>query len=546
MPDHKSFLAPLRHKGYRQFWLGSITSNLGALIQGVGAAWMMTSISSSDHMVALVQATTAMPIMLLSLVAGAVADNFERRRVILLAQIFMLIASATLTFCAWFGLLSPWMLLAFTFVIGCGTAVSYPSWQASIGDVVPREEVSRAVSLNAVAVNLTRSIGPALGGLLVAASGAAGAFAATTMCYLALTIMLLRWNIREKISGLPREHMGRAIKAGLSYFIMSPNLMNACFRGFCFGASAIAVLALLPIVAHRKLEGGPITFGMMLGAFGIGAVIAALLNARLRARFANETIIALSFGGFAISEAIIALSQTIALSVAAVVLAGACWVIALSLFNTAIQLSSPRWVVGRSLSLYQTAIFSGMAGGSWLWGHLAESYSIGLAFWIAALLTLGGMLLGFLMPMPSLESHDLSPLQQFREPKLHLDISPNSGSIAINIDFEIADEDTEEFLQLMAWRRRVRIRDGANDWMLMRDLEHPTQWTEFYRTATWADYIRHNQRRTKADGDQHERLLELHRGPKPVMARRFIERSAISADDELLHQIISTDAEPPL
>lgn len=536
MPDRTTLLSPLAHAQFRKLWTASIASNLGTLIQTVGAGWLMTSITSSENMVALVQASAAMPIMLFSIVAGAIADNFDRRRVILVAQVFLCAISFLLTGSAGFGFVTPWTLLTLTFLIGCGTALAYPAWQASIGDLIPRDDVANAVSLSAIAVNITRSVGPAIGGVVVAVGGAAAAFAANTIFCVGLVATFLRWERRQDIGNLPREDIGQAILAGLSYVSMSPHLLKVYLRSFVFGAAAIAVLALLPVVTHQKIGGGPLAYGLMLAAFGVGAVLAALLNAHLRSRLSSEALIRISFGCFVASELAVAASSQVAVLAVAIVIAGASWVIALSLFNTTVQLSAPRWVAGRALAFYQTASFGGMTGGSWLWGTIAESKSLDAAFFFAALLAIAGLLIGILLPMPMLETADLDPLQHFKEPMLRLNIRPRSGPIAVHIDYEIREEDTEEFLELMEWRRRVRIRDGAKSWRLLRDLENPSIWMETYHTPTWADYIRHNQRRTNADGDNHHRLLALHRGERPIGARRFIERQVIPPADDVFHQ----------
>jgi len=536
MPDRKPFLAPLSHQTFRNIWFASIFSNLGGLIQGVGAAWMMTSITSSENMVALVQASTTLPIMLFSLIAGAIADNFDRRQVMLVAQSFMFSVSTLLAAITYLGWISPWLLLAFTFLIGCGTALNNPAWQASVGDMVPREDVSGAVSLNSMGFNLTRSVGPAIGGGIVAFAGAAAAFTANASSYLALIITLLRWKTVKPAGALPREEIGQAVLAGLRYVSMSPNLLKVFVRSFVFGFSAVAILALLPIVARDMMGGGPLTYGLMLGGFGFGAVIGAYLNTGLRERLTSENIVRCAFAGFAISEAIIAASSSVISIAAAVVLAGACWVIALSLFNTIVQLSTPRWVVGRALSLYQTATFGGMAAGSWLWGSLAETYGVGNAFSLAAIFVASGVLIGWVLPMPLFASLDLDPLNTFREPELQLEIVPRSGPIAIHIVYDIRDEDLPEFLDLMAERRRIRIRDGAQAWALMRDLENPGKWTETYHTPTWVDYVRHNIRRTKADAENYERLRGLHQGAAPPKVHRMIERQVIPAAGDVFHQ----------
>ena len=541
MPERRPFLAPLGNPTFRNIWIASIFSNLGGLIQGVGAAWMMTSLTTSENMIALVQASTTLPIMMFSLVAGAIADNFDRKSVMLVAQAFMFSVSALLAAIAYLGWISPWLLLAFTFLIGCGTALNNPAWQASVGDMVPREDVAGAVSLNSMGFNLTRSVGPAIGGLIVALGGAAAAFTANAASYVALVIALLRWKSPRSAGALPREEIGQAIVAGLRYVSMSPNLLKVFARSFVFGLSAVAILALLPVVARDVIGGGPLTFGLMLGGFGIGAVGGAYFNTALRERLTSENIVRCAFAGFAISEAAIGATSNTVIIAGAVVLAGACWVLALSLFNTIVQLSTPRWVVGRALSFYQMATFGGMAAGSWLWGSLAESYGVGSSLSIAAVVVACGVLIGLVLPMPVFASLNLDPLDTFREPELQLEIVPRSGPIAIHVTYEIRDEDLPDFLALMIERRRIRIRDGAQAWALMRDLQNPQRWTETYHTPTWVDYVRHNTRRTKADAENFDRLRALHQGEALPQVRRMIERQVIPPPGDVFHQ---TQIEP--
>lgn len=536
MPERRSFLSPLKHPAYRSIWGASIASNLGGLIQGVGAAWMMASISQSENMVALVQASTTLPLMLFSLLSGAIADNYDRRRVMLTAQVFMFCVSSLLALFAYLDLITPWLLLLFTFLLGSGTALNNPSWQASVGDLVPREDLAGAVSLNSVGFNITRSVGPAIGGMIVAAAGAAAAFAANTVSYFTLIFALSRWQPDLPQQTLPREALGQAIGAGLRYVAMSPNIGKVLFRGFVFGLTASAVLALLPVVVRDLVGGGALTYGVMLGAFGAGAIAGALANSRLREVLSSEDIVRCAFAGFALSATIIGISPYAIVTSLALLVAGACWVLALSLFNTVVQLSTPRWVVGRALSLYQTATFGGMAGGSWLWGLMAESQGVTNAFFASSLLMIVGVAIGLWLPMPAFASLDLDPLNRFNEPPLKLDIRPRSGPIVVNIDYEIADEDLQEFLAVMVERRRIRIRDGARNWALMRDLENPDIWTETYHTPTWVEYVRHNQRRTKADAETTDRLLALHRGKEKPRVHRMIERQAIPPAGDIFHE----------
>ncbi|WP_415184729.1 MFS transporter [Phaeovulum sp.] len=533
MPQTTSTLALFRNRTFRVLWIAALASNFGGLVQAVGAAWMMATLSQSQSMVALVQSSVTLPIMIFSLAAGVFADNFDRRRVMLVAQGFMLVVSFVLAFLAYNELLTPWLLLGFTFLIGCGTALHNPSWQASMGDIVPRDDLSSAVSLNSMGFNMMRSIGPAAGGAIVAIAGVAAAFAVNAISYFAIIGALLAWRPAVAARRLPREPFGGAFAAGLRYVAMSPNLLRVIMRGFVFGLSAVAIQALLPIVVRDHLSGGAFLYGVMLGCFGMGAVVGALANARLRARFHNERITKIAFFGFAGSTAILAFMTSAVIAGAALLVAGACWVVALSLFNVTMQLSTPRWVVGRVLALYQTGVFGGMASGSWIWGEMSETFGTDTALLVAAGVLIIGAVIGIPAPLPDFGETNLDPLNQFTEPPLQLELTRRSGPILIMIYYEIAQEDVQSFLATMNLRRRIRIRDGAQQWTLLRDLENPDIWTESYHVPTWVEYIRHNERRTLADLGVTERLMELHKGPRPVRVHRMIERQAVPRRDDL-------------
>ncbi|GGE32056.1 MFS transporter [Agaricicola taiwanensis] len=519
-------MAPFRHDVFRSVWIANIASNFGTIIQGVGAAWMMTLISDSADLVALVQAAAAAPIMLFSTLSGAIADNFNRRRVMLVGQGFMLAVSVMLVVTAWFGGLTPWLLLAFTFLLGCGTALNNPSWQASVGDMVPRADLPAAVLLNGLGFNITRSLGPAIGGVIVAFAGGVGAFVFNAFSYLPIMTVLMRWRPSIPESPLPREPLIIAIGAGLRYVAMSPNIGKVLLRAAISGGGSVAILALLPLVARDILQGGPLLYGVMLGFFGAGAVFAALFSSGIREKLSAEWSIRLCFIGFAICTTIIALSTTAWITCPALMIGGACWVLSTSFFNVTVQLSTPRWVLGRTLSLYQTAMFSGVALGSWIWGLFAEQHGTSDALLIASCWLVAGGALGFFprLALPQQKELNLDPLNRWKEPHLALDVTPRSGPIVINIEYIIREEDTAEFLNVMLERRRIRRRDGARHWSLARDLEDPTLWYESYRTPTWMDYIRHNHRMTHADAVVGEHIRRLHAGTEPPRIHRTIER----------------------
>src|SRR5882724_4027803 len=499
---------PLHQPIFRAVWFATLASNFGGLIQAVAASWLMITIAASPDMIALVQASTTLPVMLFSLAAGALSDNYDRRLIMLTAQGFMFTVSTSLAVLAWFGLIGPWLLLTFTFLIGCGTALNNPAWQSSVGDMVPRQDIPAATMLNSAGFNFARSVGPAIGGVIVASAGAAVAFVINAMSYVALLVVLARWRPNRPERLLPRETMGIAMSAGLRYVAMSPNILSVILRGFAFGFGGIVALALLPLIARDLVKGGPLTFGILLGGFGAGAVVGAFVSARLRATLTTEALVRASFVVFAVAVA--AVSTRMWLAMPALCAAGACWVLTLSTFNATVQLSAPRWVVGRALALYQMATFGGMAGGSWTWGWLTPHFGTEQALLAAACTLVVGAGLGLRFPLPPLAALNLDPLSRWREPQIAVDIEPRSGPITVTVEYLIRDEDVYEFLGAMSERRRVRRRDGARQWTLLRDLVNPELWIERYESPTWVEYVRQNQRMTQADAEIGDRVRALH------------------------------------
>lgn len=515
--------SPLRLPLFRAIWIASLCSNFGGLIQSVGASWMMTGLGATPQMIALVSASTTLPIMLLALWAGAVADNLDRRRVLLGAQIFMLAVSALLALGTWAGLVTPWLLLAATFLIGCGTAINGPAWQASVGDMVPRAVLPNAVAYNSMGFNIARSTGPAIGGAIVAAAGAATAFLINAVSYVGLIVVLWRWRPELPPRRLPRERLGVAMAAGIRYVRLSPPIRIVLLRAALFGVAASALSALMPLVARDLIGGGPVTFGLLLGAFGVGAVGGALIGGRLRGSFSLEAIVRLAALGLALGAFATALG-VLALALPALVLAGAGWVMALSNFNVSVQMASPRWVVARAIALYQMAAFGGMAAGSWLFGSIASTHGVAEALVVAGVLQLLSIVAGLFLPLPAISELNLDPQDEWAEPQTAVPVEARSGPIVITVEHRIAEADINAFLAVMSERRRIRRRDGARDWNLLRDLGEPTLWVERYHFATWLDYVRHNERRTQADRANSEALHRLWiDGTRPVIHRR-IER----------------------
>lgn len=404
--------APFRYPAFRAIWIANLWSSLGATIQSVGAAWLMTDLAPSQHrMVALIQASTTIPIMLLGVPAGAIADNFDRRRVMLAAQIGMLVASAVLALVTWRGMVTPYLLLALTLAIGIGTALNSPAWQASVRHQVGHRDLPQAISLNTIAFNLARSVGPALGGLLISLWNVGLAFGLNAVSYIGMIVVLWRW--RPDVEAPVRQPMLPAILVGIRYCAGAPAIRKLLLRGFALGFGVAGYQALVPSVVRDQLHGDELGFGLMLGAFGIGSILAAFFVSPARRRWGSETVVTASTLFFIVAQVVLAEAQTLTQALPATFFAGAGWVCALTSINVAMQMRSPEAILGRCLSIYQAVTFGGMALGAWVWGLAADWRGLpfalhGAGVWLAVTL----VLLRLFAPMPKPGEGRVAPTSQ--------------------------------------------------------------------------------------------------------------------------------------
>lgn len=530
MPKKPAVIDVLRHREYRALLIGGMASTAGGMVHLVAAAWLMTGLTQSEQLVALVQSSVSLPTMLLALAVGVLVDNYDRRRILIVANAFMLAVTLLIAALAQFDLLTPWLLLALSFVVGAGAALHFPSWQVSTSSVVGREFVPVAVATNAAGFAATRSTAPALGGIVLAATSAASTFFLAAAFFLTMTVFAFRWRVTPPERPLPREPFGAAYMTGLRFLLTSPDLLATVLRTFIIAILGISVQALLPVVVRVGLHGEAYAYGALLGCFGVGSIIGAIYNVSLRDRFSNEAIVRVGTLGYAASVALLAASTHVALTGLVLVVSGAGWIIVFSLLNANTQLSSPRWVTGRMLAIYHTAVFGGMAIGSILWGTVAEALGTATALYVSAAAL---ALLGVFPLLPRLseqDSRDLSPAGSFRAPETHLELTPSSGPVVIMVEYAIPPQKTDEFLAAIAEYRRIRIRAGARHWTLTRDIADPDTWIESYRTATWTEYLRHHERHTKADASVLDRLKAMQKNGAPLKVRRMVERPARPTD----------------
>jgi predicted MFS family arabinose efflux permease len=519
-----SITAPLRYPVFRRIWLASLLSNLGILIQGVGAAWAMTQMTSSADKVALVQTALMLPIMLISMPAGAIADMHDRRIVALVSLLIALSGATALTLLAWFGLVTPNILLLFCFIVGTGMALMGPAWQSSVSEQVPPETLPAAVALNGISYNIARSFGPAIGGIIVAASGAVAAFAVNAVLYLPLLLVLFLWNRVHEPSRLPRERLNRAMVSGVRYITNSPSIRIVLTRTLVTGIIGGSVSALMPLIARDLLHGGAQTYGVMLGAFGMGAVIGALNISTVRKQLSGEAAVRACTISMAGAIAAVALSTSAVLTAIALVLAGSVWMLAVALFNIGVQLSAPRWVAGRSLAAFQAAIAGGIAMGSWGWGHLTDLYGVETALLVSAGLMLLSPLLGIWLRMPPVGARYEPAPEALADPEVRLSLTSRSGPLVVEIEYRVAQDNARAFHNVMQEVQLSRQRNGAYGWSIARDIGDPELWTERYHCPTWLDYLRQRNRATQSERALHQRATDFHLGPGPIRVRRMLER----------------------
>ena len=516
--------APLRERTFRTIWTASLLSNFGQLILGVGAAWEMTRLTNAPGMVALVQTAMMLPLMLVAVPAGAIADMFDRRKIAMTGLGTATVFAGMLTALAFSGLTSPWVLLAFCALIGAGVALYSPAWQASIGEQVAPEHLPAAVALGTISYNVARSFGPALGGLIVLAAGAKAAFAINAACYLPLFVAFFLWQRKHVPSRLPPERIDRAIVSGARYALHSPAVRKVLVRAFVFGLAGASVAALAAIIAKDMLHGDASTYGLLLGASGVGAVIGALLVGDLRARLSTEAAVKLCAIVAGLVIVGIGFSSNLIVTCALLFLAGATNIITIALLNVSVQMSVPRWVTARALSLFSSALTGGIAIGSVIWGLVATKWGIGDALIFSGVAVLATPLVGLLLPLPEVGHDAIAMVEIGGEPEVALALTLRSGPVSIAVDYRVDPAQARAFYDAMRGVQRLRLRNGGFNWSIARDIADPALWTERYYCPTWGDYLRMRGRYTQADVDAQAHVDSYHQGGEGQRVRRRLER----------------------
>jgi len=494
--------SPLAQPIFRALWMATVASNIGTWMQDVGESWLMVSLTTSPMLVALVETAGSLPIVLLALPAGALADVVDRRSLLLITQSWMLVSAAQLGVFTLFGLVTPWMLLLLTFILGLGTAMNGPAWQAIIPELVPRRELPAAITLVGVAVNVSRAVGPALGGLLVAAAGSGVVFLLNALSFLGVMVVIYRWHPTPQRSAMPPEQIFGAMRAGLRYVRHAPELRAALVRTGAFIVCASALWALLPLQARHALGLGSFGYGILLGCIGAGAVAGAAFLSKVRQKISNNLLVVGATVLFAAVTAVLAHVHVPVVAGAALILGGIAWISVMSSFNTAAQAAAPAWARARALSTYTLVFMGGMAIGSAAWGTLAAHFGVTTALTCAALGLIIGLTASSRYRLIDGDELNIAPLGYWPEPVVVVEPEPDQGPVLVQVEYWIDLNQAGEFRRAMRDLRRVRRRDGASRWALFRDPAQPGRFVESFLVETWAEHLRQHARAISALGSR--------------------------------------------
>jgi MFS family permease len=520
--DRKSAWAPLRIATFRTLWLVWLASNTCMWMNDVAAAWLMTLLTTSPTLIALVTTASSLPVFLLGLPSGAFADILDRRRYFMVTQFWIATNAAVLYGFAITGHITTVVLLALVFTNGIGLAMRWPVYAAILPEVVPRAQLGEALALNAVAVNTARVVGPLLAGAIISAAGTAYVFALNFVVSIIAGVVLYRWKREAKPSVLPGERFIGAMRLGFQFARESQRLRDALVRTAAFFLHSTAIFALLPLVAKRYGGGGAHTYSLLLASMGVGAVISATQLPRLRGRWNRDAIIVRGSMLNAFGIAALAFAPSPWIAAPAMFVSGAAWIIVANSVTIAAQLALPDWVRARGMAIYQMSIMGGSAFGAVIWGKLAEVTSVPTSLAICA----ASMLVSLAITRGrSLEgSEDLTPTHPWEEPVPAFAIELDEGPVMVTLEYAVDPARAKEFEAVMAETRSARLRAGAVSWGLFEDLERPARFVEYFACDTWADYLRRFDRFTAADEELQRRRHAFHVAESPPRISRFIAR----------------------
>jgi predicted MFS family arabinose efflux permease len=518
-----SALDPLRQPVFVALWIATVVSNIGTWMQNAAAGWLMAGLTQDAFVVSLVQVATMLPVVMLGLPAGALADIIDRRKLLIAVNGALTVIAALLGAIVGLGRVTPENLLVFTFFVGAGSALIAPSWQAIVPSLVPRKDLQAAISLNSVGINISRAVGPALAGIIIGVLGLAAPFWLNALSTLGVIAVLMWWRPVENTEDhLPAERFQSALTLGWRHARHNRHLTATLMRAAGFFVFASAYWALLPLVARDQIASGPQLYGLLLGTIGAGAVGGAFLLPWLKAKLGPNALVAAASVGTALALLLFGFARSPGVGLVAAAIAGISWIAVLAPLNVSAQVALPAWVKGRGLAIFATVQFGAMTFGSALWGQVANLTSLPTAHLLAAA--------GALAVIPSLARWklqtgadvDLTPSMHWPAPVLAAEVEADRGPVQVVIEYKIAPEDREAFLAAIGELSSERMRDGAYDWDVYEDAAEPGRMIETFLVSSWLEHQRQHRRVTSADQDVQARLLRFHKGAAPPVVQHLI------------------------
>ena len=523
--DDLSPLAPFRRPVFRMLWTTWLMANVCMWMSDVAGAWMMTSLTTTPLWVALVQTASSLPVFLLGIPSGALADILDRKRYFLVTQIWVAVVASLLSFTIFLGFLSPPLLLALIFANGIGLAMRWPVFSAIVPELVPRPQLPAALALNGVSMNVSRIIGPLVAGALIASVGSAWVFLLNAVLSLAAAVVISRWQRKHIPHPLGRERLVSAMRIGLQYVAQSPHLKGVLVRISIFFVTSTALVALLPLVARNLHGGGAGTFTLLLAAMGSGAIVATMFLPQLRRAMPRDTLVLCGAAVQTVAMLVIAFTPYTWVAVPAMLFAGAAWITTANTLSVSAQMGLPDWVRARGMSMYQMAIMGSSAAGAAVWGQVATVASVQISLVLAACTGLIAMgLVNRLMPSQGMVD-DLTPSSAFKTPQA--DEPPKHGNVMILIEYRIVPARALEFRTLMMEGRRSRLSHGALSWELLHDINEPSRFVEMIVDESWNDHLRRFDRVTTADVALRDRKLAFHIGESPPVVTRSLMETTV-------------------
>jgi MFS family permease len=514
---------PLRHKVFLVLWSAGLASSIGIWMQVIGAAWLMTTLTTSPLMVALVQTAATLPAFLFGLPGGVLADIVDRRRLLLATLAWMAVTVGILCLLTMADALTPWTVLLLTGAIGAASALQAPAWQSAPAEILPRAILPEALALLSMSGNGARALGPALAGVFIAAFGTASVFAATAACFVLSLIAVSRVRFpSRRASDLPPERLLGGMQSGIRYIRHSPTLRGQILRVFASITCAGAVFALLPVIAKNQLALNAGGYGLLTACMGGGAVMGAILIGRLQRRFDDDAMIIAAIVLFAASTLFVAYIHVTAVAAVALVIAGFCWLAMGALPNAAVQTALPAWVRARGVALFLLAFQASQAIGAVVWGWMANHIGASHTLAVTALLLVTTLLYSRHHPLRMGSEAEVTPSMHWAEPVVAVEPDPDDGPVAVEVGYQISPAKRAEFVRAAYALSIIRMRDGAISWRLYRDLSDPTRYVERFVVDSWIEYQRQRIRATLADQLTEEHMQRFHLGTDPPRMLHFI------------------------